>query len=132
MARKMDSRYHTLGSFDLVADAEILRIKLESEGIPVYLKDANILQAEPFIATAIGGVKVQVPLEYRQRAEVIYDQVRAYALDREGQPIVCPNCRAARSERYYLRNSLWYRLFPFLAPATYRCLSCGIITRREQ
>jgi len=127
----MDSRYHTLGSFDLLADAEILRIKLESEGIPVYLKDANILQAEPFIATAIGGVKVQVPLEYRQRAEAIYDQVRAYALDRDGRPVVCPNCKAARSERYYRRNSLWHRLFPFLAPVAYRCLSCGMITRRD-
>ena len=127
----MDSRYHTLGSFDLVADAEILRLKLESEGIPVYLKDANILQADPFIASAIGGVKVLVPHEFRHQAETIYDQVRAYALDGEGRPVVCPNCKAARSERYYRRDSLWYRLFPFLAPVAYKCLKCGMITQRD-
>ncbi len=127
----MDNKYHVVGSFDLVADAQMLKIKLESEGIPVYLKDANILQAEPFIATAIGGVKVVVPLEYGQQAQAIYDQVRAYALDREGRPVVCPNCKEARSERHYLRTSLWYRLFPFFAPVAYKCLSCGIITRRD-
>jgi len=54
----MSSNYHILGAFDYVADAELLKAKLESEGIPVFLKDANILQADPFIASAIGGVKV--------------------------------------------------------------------------
>lgn len=127
----MDNKYHIVGSFDLVADAQMLKIKLESEGIPVYLKDANILQAEPFIATAIGGVKVVVPLEYGDQAQAIYDQVRAYALDREGRPVVCPNCKEARSERHYPRHSIWYRLFPFLAPVAYKCLACGIITRRN-
>ena len=98
----MDSRYVVLDSFDLVADAELLRIKLESEGIPVFLKDVNIMQAEPFIAAATGGVKVMVLRQDLIRAESIYEELRRFALDREGNPVVCPNCKAARSEAIVL------------------------------
>lgn len=125
----MNSNYHTLGAFDYVADAELLKAKLESEGIPVFLKDANILQADPFIASAIGGVKVMVYQEDRKKAQDIYDSVRRYAIDKDGNPIVCPNCKATRSERFLDRSRLVYRLFPFLEPPKYRCLQCEMITR---
>ena len=125
----MHSRYHILGAFDYLADAELLKAKLESEGIPVILKDANILQADPFIASAIGGVKVMGYQQDRERAEEIYNSVRRYAVDRNGNPIVCPNCKAMRSERYSDRSNFWHRLFPFLEPMKYRCLKCEMITR---
>lgn len=125
----MNSKYHKLGAFDYLADAELLKAKLESEGIYVFLKDANILQADPFIASAIGGVKVMVYQQDRERAEEIYNSVRRYAVDRDGRPVVCPNCKATRSERYSDRSNFWYRLFPFLEPMKYRCLNCEMITR---
>jgi hypothetical protein len=125
----MSSKYHILGAFDYVADAELIKAKLESEGIHVFLKDANILQADPFIASAIGGVKVMVYQQDRERAEEIYNSVRRYAVDRDGNPVVCPNCKAARSERYSDRSNFWNRLFPFLEPMKYRCLNCEMITR---
>jgi hypothetical protein len=125
----MSSRYHILGAFDYLADAELLKAKLESEGIHVFLKDANILQADPFIASAIGGVKVMVYQQDRERAEEIYNSVRRYAVDKDGAPIICPNCKAMRSERYSDRSKFWYRLFPFLEPMKYRCLNCEMITR---
>ncbi len=125
----MHSRYHILGAFDYLADAELLKAKLESEGIPVILKDANILQADPFIASAIGGVKVMVYQQDRERAEEIYNSVRRYAVDKNGDPVVCPNCKAVRSERYSDRSNFWYRLFPFLEPMKYRCLNCEMIRR---
>jgi hypothetical protein len=125
----MRSKYHVLGAFDYLADAELLKAKLESEGIHVFLKDANILQADPFIASAIGGVKVMVYQQDLERAEEIYNSVRRYAVDKNGNPVVCPNCKATRSERYSDRSNFWYRLFPFLEPMKYRCLKCEMITR---
>jgi len=125
----MGSKYHVLGAFDYLADAELLKAKLESEGIHVFLKDANILQADPFIASAIGGVKVMVYQQDLERAEEIYNSVRRYAVDKNGNPVVCPNCKATRSERYSDRSNFWYRLFPFLEPMKYRCLKCEMITR---
>lgn len=121
--------HEIIAVFDWVTDAELLKLKLESEGIPVILKDANILQAEPYIATATGGVKVTVPQVYAEKARAIYETVRAYATDKEGKPIVCPNCGQAKSERYHNKEHWGYRLFPFLEPAKYKCLNCGIITR---
>lgn len=126
----MRSKYHVLGAFDYLADAELLKAKLESEGIHVFLKDANILQADPFIASAIGGVKVMVYQQDLERAEEIYNSVRRYAVDKNGNPVVCPNCKATRSERYSDRSKFWHRLFPFLEPIKYRCLNCEMITRR--
>lgn len=125
----MHNKYHVLGAFDYLADAELLKAKLESEGIHVFLKDANILQADPFIASAIGGVKVMVYQQDRERAEEIYNSVRRYAVDKNGNPVVCPNCKATRSERYSDRSNFWYRLFPFLEPMKYRCLNCEMIRR---
>lgn len=127
----MRSDFVVIGAFDYLADAELLKLKLESEGIPVMLKDASILQAEPFIASAVGGVKVMVPKVYEPTAREIYGEVRAYATDKNGNPVVCPNCKAARSERYYSRDHIGYRLFPFLEPVKYKCLNCGMITRRK-
>lgn len=125
----MKSNYYILGAFDYVADAELLKSKLESEGIQVFLKDANILQADPFIASAIGGVKVMVYQEDQKKAKEIYDSVRRYATDKQGNPVVCPNCKASRSERFHDRSRFIYRLFPFLEPPKYRCLNCEMITR---
>lgn len=128
----MNNRYCVLGAFDYIADAELLKAKLESEGIKVFLKDVNILQADPFIASAIGGVKVMVYPEDRKKAQEIYDSVRRYATDKNGNPIVCPNCKATRSERYLDRSRLLYRLFPFMEPPKYRCLKCEMITRGRE
>ena len=125
----MSNTYHILDAFDYVADAELIKARLESEGIHVVLKDANILQADPFIASAIGGVKVMVFREDREKAEEIYNAIRRYAIDANGDPVRCPNCKAARSERYHDRTNFWNRLFPFLEPLKYRCLNCEMITR---
>jgi rubrerythrin len=125
----MSNIYHILDAFDYVADAELVKAKLESEGIQVVLKDANILQADPFIASAIGGVKVMVFREDREKAEEIYNDFRRYAVDKKGNPVICPNCKAARSERYHDRSIFWHRLFPFLEPVKYRCRKCEMITQ---
>ncbi|WP_088339782.1 putative signal transducing protein [Robiginitalea sediminis] len=127
----MNSKFCVIGAFDYLTDAELLRTRLEAEGIEVFLKDANVMQAEPFISSAIGGVKVMVPLADRERAEAIYNQVRGYAVDNAGNLLVCPNCKAKRMERFYKRDRLWFRLFPFLEPAKYKCLQCGMITRQQ-
>ena len=67
----------------------------------------------------------------REQAEAIYNQVRGYAVDNAGNLLVCPNCKAKRMERFYKRDRLWYKLFPFLEPAKYKCLQCGMITRHQ-
>ncbi len=124
----MEEKFYQLASFEYAADVQIIKGKLESEGIPVFLRDENTLNSDPLISNAIGGVKLQVYSKDKERALAIYNEVRAYALDENDQPIVCPNCKARRSEVYYNRKGIFYKLFPFFEKRKYKCLNCGIIT----
>lgn len=119
----------TLGSFEFLSDVQVIKGKLESEGISVFLKDANTVGIEPFASNAIGGIKLQVHPVDEERAREIYDEVRSYAQDQEGNLITCPNCKRQKSEVYYSRNTLMHKLFPFLEPKKYRCLHCKFIRR---
>ncbi|MFH6603338.1 DUF2007 domain-containing protein [Maribacter algicola] len=127
----METTFYTLGSFEFPADVQIIKGKLESEGIPVFLRDENTLNSDPLISSAIGGVKLQVYSSDKDRAVEIYNEIRAYAVDDDGNPIICPNCRASKSEVYYNGKGIFYRLFPFFESRKYRCLKCGIITKRK-
>lgn len=125
----MKQEFYILGSFEYAADVQVIKSKLESEGIPVFLRDENILNTDPLISSAIGGVKLSVYSRDKERALEIYNEIRAYAMDEHGQPVVCPNCKARRSEVYFSRKSLLHKLFPFLEERKYRCTKCGMITK---
>lgn len=127
----MAEKFFMLASFEFAADVQILKGKLESEGIPVFLRDENTLNSDPLISNAIGGVKLQVYTKDKDRALKIYNEVRAYAIDDAGKPIVCPNCKAQKSEAYYERKTIFYKLFPFFEDKKYKCLHCGFITKPD-
>lgn len=125
----MEDMFYTIGSFDYPADVQIVKGKLESEGIPVFLRDENTLNSDPLISYAIGGVKLQVYSKHKEKALDIYNEIRAYAVDNDGNPIVCPNCKAKRSEVYYSRKGIFLKLFPFFEKRKYKCLNCGMISK---
>lgn len=125
----MSENLITLGSFEFLADVQIIKGKLESEGITVTLKDENTVGVEPFASNAIGGIKLQVYSSDKEKAQEIYNELRKYAVDAEGNLIRCPNCKQQKSEVLYLRNTLFYKLFPFFEPKKYRCTNCEFITK---
>lgn len=127
----MESKFYHLASFEYVADVQIVKGKLESEGIPVFLRDENTLNSDPLISNAIGGVKLLVYARDKDMAIDIYNDIRAYAQDSLGNPMVCPNCKAQKSEPYYNRKGIFYKLFPFFEKRKYKCLNCGIITNSK-
>ncbi|NNE02416.1 MAG: DUF2007 domain-containing protein [Eudoraea sp.] len=125
----MANEFYTIGSFEYPADVQIIKGRLESEGIMVFLRDENTLNTDPLISQAIGGVKLQVYTKDKNRAIAIYDEIRNYALDDDGNPIICPNCKAQRSEVYYTRKGIFNKLFPFFEKKKYKCLQCNMITQ---
>lgn len=127
----MKEKFYTLASFEFPADAQILKGKLESEGISVFLRDEHTLNSDPLISNAIGGVKLQVYTEDKEKAFEIYNEIRAYARDDHGNLIVCPNCRMQKSEVYYNRKGILYKLFPFFEEKKYKCLHCNMITKPQ-
>ncbi|PHQ60513.1 MAG: hypothetical protein COC08_07100 [Maribacter sp.] len=127
----MEQNFFMLGAFEYVADVQIIKGKLESEGIAVFLRDENTLNSDPLISNAIGGVKLLVYTKDKDEALKIYNEIRAYAVDNDGNAIVCPNCKAKRSEPYYKRKGIFYKLFPFFEKRKYRCLNCNMITNED-
>ena len=63
-------------------DAQILQGRLQAEGIPTFLADQQLIQANRLIAVAIGGVRLQVPARHAERAQAVLAAVEAgdYAL----------------------------------------------------
>jgi hypothetical protein len=64
-------------------EAEMLRGRLESEGVPAMVADTQTAQVNPFYKLAIGGVRVMVPEAYLAQArEIVRADARGdYALD---------------------------------------------------
>jgi hypothetical protein len=66
----------------------ILSARLEAEGIPSFVADANINQTYSLLSIASGGVRLQVPGEFADAAKRIIADVNSglLALDDEGYP----------------------------------------------
>lgn len=58
----------------------ILRARLEAEGIPAILADANMAQSYSIVSVAVGGVRLQVPAEFVEEARQIIADVNSGAL----------------------------------------------------
>lgn len=127
----MENEFYTLASSTFPADIQILKGRLESEGIAVFLRDENTVNTDPLISDAIGGVKLQIYTTDKDKAVKIYNEIRAYARDENGDFVKCPNCGEKKSEVFYKRNSFVYKLFPFFEPKKYRCTSCQFITKAQ-
>ncbi|KAF0815254.1 hypothetical protein IGB42_00335 [Andreprevotia sp. IGB-42] len=67
----------TLRHFDTLPDAAIIRGLLESNGIPVRLSDAYIVQANPLLSTAVGGLRLEVPADRLAEAEALLASMAA-------------------------------------------------------
>ena len=53
-------KFITVATFQYPHEAYVLRTKLESQGVRVFLKDELTVQVHNFLSNAIGGVKLQI------------------------------------------------------------------------
>jgi len=61
----------TIATFLKVEDAHLLRMRLESRGIPAFLRDENTIQLDWLYSNALGGVRVDVADEDEDAAKAI-------------------------------------------------------------
>lgn len=95
----------TIFSSNSPIECYIQQSKLENEGVECFIFDENIVSVHPFLANAIGGVKLKVRSEQKLLAEEILSRVEpdlseesdvvdpgneAQTKDRE--MITCPYC----------------------------------------
>ena len=130
----MKDTFTTIATFPYSSEAQIIKGKLQSEGIQVYLADEYTIDSDPLISQAIGGVKIKVLTTQKEEAIAILKEIHSFSVDENGEAIICPNCESKNIEYFSTISdikSLFFFLFgflfallPFYTKYTYRCESC--------
>ena len=96
----MSQTFVTVARFPYSTEAEIIKGRLESDGIQVFLKDNITIDTDPLVSQAIGGIKLKVLAKDEDKAREILASIQAYSVNDDGEPITCPNCGKHRIELY--------------------------------
>ncbi len=143
--RPSGSELVVLTRFNEPWPAEILRARLEVDGIDASLADQNLVSSNWFLSTAVGGVRVMVPADQRARAQSIMAAIQhgdyaltgaddASAVDAK---ICCPRCGSERvSSNEQRKRRAWWTLFLLSIPLPFsrndkRCDDCGFEWREK-
>ena len=131
----MNEKFKTIAVFQYPTEAEIIKGRLESEGIKVFMFDDITINTDPLVSNAIGGVKLKVLSNQENAANKILNSISKYSVDDEGNSIKCPECNGEKIEVFSTvkdNKSLFWFLFgflitalPFYAKHTYRCKDCN-------
>ncbi len=124
----MNTKFKTLAVFEYSTAAQITKSKLESEGVEVILTDEVTIDADPLLSQAIGGVKLQVHADDYIKAKILYDSIRSYEKDEEGNNLYCIKCKSTRILIAPPKEgNLLYMLFPFFEKKKHICNDCKTI-----
>lgn len=126
--------FTTVAVFEYSSEAQIIKGRLESDGIAVFLADNLTIDTDPLVSRAIGGVKLKVLTHQAVEAKQILNSIQQYSMDDEGNAIHCPNCKSMHIELFSTIKdfkSLFWFLFgflfsslPFYTKHKYRCEMC--------
>ncbi|WP_452220043.1 DUF2007 domain-containing protein [Lacinutrix salivirga] len=96
----MSDKFKIIAKFPYSSEAQIIKGRLEAEGIPVFLSDNLTIDTDPLVSQAIGGVKLKVLAEDALKAQHILSTISQYSLDDEGETIHCPNCNSEKIDLF--------------------------------
>lgn len=96
----MQNTFVTIARFPYSTEAQIVKGRLEADGIEVFLRDNLTIDTDPLVSQAIGGVKLKVLAKDEEQARAILKSIKTYAVDDNGEAIKCPNCKQEHIELY--------------------------------
>ncbi|AXT18775.1 DUF2007 domain-containing protein [Flavobacteriaceae bacterium AU392] len=96
----MSDIFKTIAKFQYSSEAQIIKGRLESEGIEVFLSDNLTIDTDPLVSNAIGGVKLKVLSDQVDEAEIILRSIQRYSINDQGNIIKCPNCESEKIELF--------------------------------
>lgn len=130
----MSNTFKVIAKFQYSTEAQIIKGRLESEGIPVFLSDNFTIDTDPLVSNAIGGVKLKVYTEDALKAQHILDTIEKYSVDDEGNSIHCPNCNGKKIELFSTIKDfksffgfifgVLFGTLPISAKHKYKCETC--------
>jgi len=126
----------TLKVFHDYFEANLVKSRLEYEGITCFLWDENITSIDRIYHAAMGGIKLNVPALEVERAVAVLNEIENTSLESsDGKILKCPDCQ---SIKIALRSPKLkgFQLFLFILQAllaltpiklnqVYRCDDCG-------
>lgn len=133
----MADRLITIAGFDEPLQAELAKMKLNTEGIDCFLAGENFVGTYWLLANAEGGVKLQVrqtdaekALRIIERSQTTKDVEREIPAEESINP-ACPKCNSEDVEYEKFSRKLFYLSIlllrfplPFLKKS-YKCKNCG-------
>ena len=96
----MSDTFKTIARFQYSTEAQIIKGRLEADGIQVFLFDNLTIDTDPLVSNAIGGVKLKVLSYQAEEAEAILDSINKFSVDNDGEAIKCPNCKSEKIELF--------------------------------
>ncbi len=132
----INETFTTVAVFQYSSEAQIIKGRLESDGIRVFLTDNLTIDTDPLVSRAIGGVKLKVLSYQASEAKQILNAIKPYAFGYDGKSIQCPNCKSIHIELIStikdLKSLLGYVFgvlfssLPFYTKHKYRCEMCDM------
>ncbi|MEL6812350.1 MAG: DUF2007 domain-containing protein [Bacteroidota bacterium] len=130
----MSETFITVAKFTYSSEATIVKGRLESEGIPVFMTDHVTIDTDPLVSNAIGGVKLKVYATDEEKAREVLSSIHEFSLDDQGKEMHCPYCDSTEIDYFthiHSFRSLMAFLFgflfgvlPFYNKYDYRCRNC--------
>lgn len=119
--------------------AEIIRTKLEANGITCYIADSHMIWIKPYLNQALGGVKIKMFESDVERSKQLISQTLSLESDEEApsgnELITCRYCGSANirygnatQNRYpwhAIVIALLFVNYPFYANKARHCFNCG-------
>lgn len=131
----MTDTFKIIAKFQYSSEAQIIKGRLESEGITVFLSDIFSIDTNPLISNAIGGIKLKVLTKDVLKAERILDSISKYSLDDEGHTIYCPKCDSKKIQLFSnikdfksffsFLIGFFFLTLPFYSKDMYKCEVCN-------
>tara|TARA_R110001606_G_scaffold101402_1_gene222534 strand:+ start:88 stop:465 length:378 start_codon:yes stop_codon:yes gene_type:complete len=124
----MNDNFKILAVFNYSTEAHVTKSRLDSDGFETMLMDETTIDTDPLVSNAIGGVKLLVHKKDFEKAALVYNEIRTYQKDDEGNEISCPNCKSNRIlVAQAQRKNIFYMLFPFFEKTRHICNDCKTI-----
>ncbi|CAL2102624.1 conserved protein of unknown function [Tenacibaculum sp. 190130A14a] len=124
----MRDDYTILEVFEYSTEAQVIKSKLDSEGFKTMLMDEKTIDSDPLLSQAIGGVKLLVHNNDLEDAVRVYNEVRTYEKNTNGDDIYCIQCNSTKIlVAPPQRKNFFYMLFPFFESRKLICNDCKTI-----
>jgi hypothetical protein len=119
----------TVRIFPNLIEANLFKLRLESEGVDCYLFDENIAGMDITYDVAIGGIKAKVNSSDTERVKEILKVLEAEQRAKN-MFIKCPVCESTEHYENFVSVKGWWASFlAFLGSAyytqKYKCKECG-------